>query len=138
MYSQDLRERLVRCVDGGMSRRAAAAVFGVSPSTAIDWVSRWWSTGTISPRGVGGDRRSHVIEAERNWLLATVSETPDMTLEEIRTALCGRGLSVGHGTVWRFFERHGISFKKNRAGQRTGSAGRRRRARKAAAKSAQL
>jgi hypothetical protein len=29
---------------------------------------------------------------------------------------------VGIGTVWRFFERHDISFKKNRARRRAGSA----------------
>ena len=30
-------------------------------------------------------------------------------------------LSVGTGTVWRFFDRHGISFKKNRARRRAGA-----------------
>jgi hypothetical protein len=28
---------------------------------------------------------------------------------------------VGIGTLWRFFDRHGISFKKNRARRRTGA-----------------
>jgi hypothetical protein len=30
-----------------------------------------------------------------------------MTLEELRSALGGQGLSFGYGTLWRFFERHG-------------------------------
>lgn len=123
----DLRERLVVAVEDGMSSRSAARIFGVGASTAITWVSRWRREGRVFPHGVGGDRRSGVVEAERDWLLACVTETPDMTLEEIRTSLRERGVIVGYGTVWRFFERHGISVKKNRARRRTEQAGRRRR-----------
>ena len=124
MYSTDLRERVVRAVDGGMSRRAAARVFGVSPSTAITWVDRWRRSGTIVSQGVGGDRRSGVIEAEKDWLLARLSEAPDTTLEEFRCGLGKRGVRVGLGTVWRFFQRRGTSVKKNRARGRTGQTGR--------------
>ena len=35
--SIDLRERQVSAVEGGMSRRSAAARFGVAVSTAIKW-----------------------------------------------------------------------------------------------------
>ncbi|WP_303810926.1 helix-turn-helix domain-containing protein, partial [Sandarakinorhabdus limnophila] len=35
--SQDLRDRVVGAIDGGMSCRAAAAHFGVSTSSAIRW-----------------------------------------------------------------------------------------------------
>ena len=52
-YSMDLRERVVEAVEGeGMSRRQAAARFGVSYSTAIDWVKRLRETGSVAqPRG---------------------------------------------------------------------------------------
>ena len=36
--SNDLRHRLVAAVDGGMSRRSAAKVFGVAPEL-------WWKLG---------------------------------------------------------------------------------------------
>ena len=36
--SDDLRRRVVRAVDDGMSRRGAAKRFGIGPSTAIKWV----------------------------------------------------------------------------------------------------
>ena len=40
-YSQDLRDRVINAVVvEGMSRRAAAARFGVSESSAIKWVER--------------------------------------------------------------------------------------------------
>ena len=37
VLSQDLRERVVAAIDGGMSCRAAAARFGVSAASAIRW-----------------------------------------------------------------------------------------------------
>jgi len=70
---------------------------------------------------MGGDHRSRLKE-ERTWLLELVAARPDLTLEEIRGALAGRGLHVGYGTVWRFFAAEGISFKKNRARQRARAA----------------
>ena len=45
--SIDLRERLVSAVEGGTSRRAAAARFGVAASTAIKWVDQWRRTGHV-------------------------------------------------------------------------------------------
>ncbi|WP_425402313.1 helix-turn-helix domain-containing protein, partial [Inquilinus limosus] len=41
----DIRDRLVRAVDGGMTRRSAAKRFGVAASTAIKWVEQWQRTG---------------------------------------------------------------------------------------------
>ena len=38
---------------------------------------------------------------------------PDLTLDELRNRLIDeRQIKVGMGLVWRFFDRHGISFKK--------------------------
>ena len=46
-YSQDLRDRVIDAViRGGMSRRAAAARFGVSLSSAIKWVQRFERSGS--------------------------------------------------------------------------------------------
>ena len=112
--SNDLRRRVVRAVvDGGMSRRGAARRFGIAPSTAIKWVHAWRRTGSWRPRAQGGDRRSQRIEARAEVVLALVEETPDMTLAEIATHLEDEhGLRVSQSTVWRFFHRRGITFKK--------------------------
>jgi transposase len=120
-YSQDLRERVVGAVDGGMSRRAAAKCFAIAVSTVIDWVDAWEEEGRLVARPMGGDHRSR-LKGERAWLLALIAATPDLTLEEIRAALAARGIHVGYGTVWRFFAAEGISFKKNRARQRARAA----------------
>ena len=126
--SNDLRRRVVTAVmEGGMSRRAAAQRFGIAPSTAIKWVDAWRRTGSYRPRRQGGDRRSQRIEARAVAVLALIEETPDMTLAEIAAHLeNAHGLRVSQSTVWRFFHRRGITFKKNRARQR--AAARRRAA----------
>ena len=117
--SNDLRERVVSAVDGGMSRRAAAERFGVAVSTAIKWVDRWRRTGDVRPQPQGGDKRSHRIEAHAGDILSWVEAKPDMTLAEIASQLEEtRGLKVADSTVWRLLDRHGMTVKKNRARHR--------------------
>jgi len=121
--SNDLRQRVIGAVDGGISRRAAAERFGVSASTVIKWVQQWRQTGRLDPRPRGGDNRSHRIEAHADEILALVDGTPDMTLAEIAAHLeRAHELRVAQSTVWRFFARHGITVKKNRARERTRAA----------------
>jgi transposase len=117
--SNDLRERVVAAVDGGVSRRAAAERFGVAVSTAIKWVERWRRTGDVRPRPQGGDKRSRPIEVHAADILSWVEEKPDMTLAEIALRLEEtHGLTVAPSSVWRFLDRHGMTVKKNRARQR--------------------
>ena len=123
--SEDLRIRVIEAVEAGASRRRAAARFGVSASSAIRWVDVWRRTGRTAPYPRGGDRRSGRIEGAAEFLLAKVEETPDITLAELQALLKERDLSVGTGTVWRFFDRHQISFKKNRSRRRAGPTRRR-------------
>jgi transposase len=120
-YSRDLRERVVGAVEGGLSRRRAARLFGVAISTVIDWVAAWRQEGRLAAKPMGGDHSSR-LRAERDWLLQRIAAVPDLTLEEIRAELAARGKPVGYGTVWRFFAAEGISFKKNRARQRATAA----------------
>jgi transposase len=81
--SNDLRERLVCAVEGGLSRRCAAERFGVAASTAIKWVDQWRRTGDVGPRPQGGDHRSHRIEAHGEEIMAMIEEMPDITLGEL-------------------------------------------------------
>lgn len=120
-YSRDLRERVVRAVESGLSRRKAAAAFEVGIATVIAWVRVWRDSGRLQAKPMGGNRNSRLTE-ERTWLLERVAAVPDLTLEEIRAELAERGKHVGYGTVWRFFAAEDISFKKNRARQRAGTA----------------
>ena len=117
-YSQDLRDRVVAAVSGGSSARAAAARFGISESTAIRWAQRLRAEGHAAARPLGGDQRSR-LTAHREAVLTLVAHQPDLTLEEIRTALSQRhGLRVGLGTVWRFLKAHKLTLKKKPARRR--------------------
>ena len=118
--STDLRLRVVEAISQGMSRRQAAGRFGVSPSSAIRWQAQLQRSGGIAPNKQGGDRRSARIEAEAGFILAEIAKTPDITLAELQAKLEEeRGLHAGIGTIWRFFHRRRITFKKNRTRRRT-------------------
>jgi len=110
--SVDLRCRVVDAIERGLSCRLAAERFGVSASSAIRWSSRLKQLGSVAPKPQGGDRRSGRIEAEAAFLLGQVAATPDITLAELQAKLKARGLGVGIGTLWRFFHRRRITFKK--------------------------
>lgn len=112
--SQDLRMRVVSEVKKGSSRRAAAARFGVGASSAIRWVEAVDKTGACKAKPQGGDRRSKRIEAHRVFIMKTVAGHKDITLAELQKLLRRRGARFGIGTLWRFFDRHGITLKKRR------------------------
>jgi len=122
--SEDLRTRVVEAVVvGGLSRNAAAKRFGVSIASAVRWLQRFQATGEISPAPTGGDRRSDRIEAHREYLLGLIRRQPDITLLEIQERLianCGERFSLS--VIWRFFDRHEITFKKKPRMQRNSSA----------------
>ena len=120
--SNDLRVREIQVVEGGAAARAAARQFVIGDATAIRWVKRWRETGSFEVKSVKGQSRSPLKKHEE-WLLGLVRQEPDLTLEEIQHRLLdARQQRVGLGSVWRFFDRHGISFKKKRARGRAGSA----------------
>lgn len=112
--SNDLRQRVIEVIDQGLSCRQAAERFGVSASSAIRWLDRLKKQGNVAAKRQGGDRKSGRIEAEAAFLLGEVAETPDITLVELRKKLQARGVSAGIGTLWRFFDRRRITFKKRR------------------------
>lgn len=112
--SDDLRIRVVSEVEKGSSCRAAAARFGVSVSSAIRWARAFRQTGSAEAKPQGGDRRSKRIEAHRVFILKAVEDRKDITLAELQERLARRGARFGIGTIWRFFDRNGITVKKRR------------------------
>jgi transposase len=121
-YSNDLRVRVIQVVEGGAAARAAARQFVIGNSTAIRWVQRWRETGSIEAKSIKGQSRSP-LKRHEEWLLELVRREPDLTLEEIQGRLLDeRQQKAGIGSVWRFFDRHGISFKKKRSRSRAGPA----------------
>lgn len=112
--SVDLRERVVAAVAAGASCRAAAARFGVSAASAIRWAALARAAGSVAPGPLGGDRRSARIEAHAPLILRFVAQESDMTLKEIQAELAKAGVAAGIGTLWRFFARRRMTWKKSR------------------------
>ena len=110
-YSQDLRERVIGFMVLGGSARAAAVRFDISISSALRWARRWRAEGHARPRAMGGDRRSRLDE-HRAKVLQLVAQQPDLTLQEIRSALAAWGITVGLSTVHRFLVAQNLTLKK--------------------------
>ena len=110
--SLDLRARVVAAVSGGMSRRQAAERFGVSAASAIRWCQRQNETGSPASYKRGGDRWSARIDVHKSLILSLVEEACDITLKELQAQLAERGHRFSIGALWRFFDRHEITWKK--------------------------
>jgi hypothetical protein len=54
-------------------------------------------------------------------LLALIARQPDLTLDEVLAAMRKRRIAGSRTSLWRFFDRHKITFKKKsaRGGTRT-------------------
>lgn len=109
-YSLDLRERVVEAVETGASRREVAEQYGLSPSVVILWMQQWKTTGSIEPKPTGGS--TSPLEDHAEFLLDLVAEQPDLTLDEIVAVMTKAGIAGSRTAVWRFYERHEITFKK--------------------------
>jgi transposase len=109
-YSMDLRERVIESIATGASRREAAELHGLSPSVVVIWVQRWNATGSIAAKPSGGSVSP--LEDHAEFLLGLVTEQPDLTLDEVVAAMAKVKIAGSRTAVWRFYERHGFTFKK--------------------------
>src|SRR2546421_3632993 len=106
------RFALVRAVEDGMSLKAAAACFSVSPATAHRWWHRWLEAGDEARRGLSClfDRSSRP------------HRSPRQLAPELERAICacrrqtgwgprlvGGATGFAHSTVWKVLKRAGIS-----------------------------
>ena len=111
--SVDLRRRVVAAVlEEGLSHRQASERFKVSAASVSRWRALDCDQGDVRPGALGGDRRTHVVEAHAAAILGVFETRRDMAIEELRAQLRERGLSFGYGTLWRFFKRRGYTRKK--------------------------
>jgi transposase len=112
-YSADMRTRVIGRVESGASRREAAEYYDVSPSTAVIWVKCFRETGRCAAKPRGGSISP--LEEHAEFLLALIEERPDLTLDEAICAMRKCKIRGSRTAVWRFFQRHKITFKKSPA-----------------------
>src|SRR5262249_14411743 len=119
--SLDLRVRVLAAVAQGQTHRQAGERLGVSAASVSRWRQRERDQGDARPKALGGDRKSGRIDAHKEAILVALGPAADRTIEEVRRTLLEQGLSFGFGTLQRFFKRHAITRKKDRARRRAGS-----------------
>ena len=112
-YSADMRQRVIARVESGGSRREAAEHYDVSASTAVIWVKCFRETGRCAAKPRGGS--TSPLEKHVDFLLALIEVQPDLTLDEVVSAMRKRRIAGSRTAVWRFFQRHKITFKKKPA-----------------------
>ena len=121
-YSGDMRQRVIAEVESGASRREAAEEFEVSASTAIIWVKCFRETGRCMPKLRGGSISP--LEKHAHFLLDLIEQQPDLTLDEVVLTMHKHRIPGSRTAVWRFFQRHKITFKKKPASSRAATGGR--------------
>ena len=118
-YSEDLRCRVVADTEKGLSIRAVADKYSVSPSFVSKITCLWRREGSVSPRKIGGYRR-HALRAHAAEVKGKLLEDKDITLAELRDWIEETlGVRVHVSSVDRFIRSLGYSYKKNTEGQRT-------------------
>lgn len=121
-FSLDLRHRVIEAIEGGLSTRAAARRFSIGIATAGTWYRQWRSTGDLRPGRQGQPSRSK-LDAHEAFILDLVAEHKDIALHEIAERLATEhGIRAAPSTVWHFFAKRGITYKKRRRTPRSSSA----------------
>ena len=115
--SSDLRERIVRGVEAGQSRRAMAARFEVAPSTAVRLQARYAATGSVAPARQGRPEGSGKLGPHREAIVGKVKASPDITMPDLALWLeAEHGVSVDPSNLSKFLCRQGFTYKKTAAG----------------------
>ena len=109
-YSEDLRTRIVRAVEGGMSKSGAARLFGVSLSSVKRYLRIAQRGMSLAPRK-GGRRPPKTDQTAEKLLEEDVKQRPAATVSERRRFLeHTTGKSLSDSTVkWLLKKRLGFS-----------------------------
>ena len=126
-YSQDLRDRVIGAIDGGMAVRQAAATFGVSVAYIYKALIRRRLTGESGPNPNRGHRARKLAPDQEMALASRIRSQPGITLAQAQAwLLAEHGVSLSIGATWNAARRLSLSFKKSPARGRTRQARRRR------------
>jgi transposase len=114
-YSMDLRSRVLKDSDAGLSSKELAERYHVSRAWVDALKQRRRETGSIAPRAQT-KFRGRVLAGQEQRLAMLVAARPDATLAELRDALA---TAAGLATIWRELDRLQLTVKKNRTRRRT-------------------
>jgi transposase len=110
-YSEDLRLRIVKAIQDGMSKSAAARLFGVSLSSVKRYARIAERGESLEPRK-GGGRPPKADEITKKLLEEDIQERPAATISDRRHFLQSMtGKSLSTSTVKRLLKQMGFSQK---------------------------
>jgi transposase len=110
-----LRIRFQKCIEEGLSGRAAAARLRVSPATGARWARQIRVRGHAEPAVQGRPPGSGKLAPHRAFIEELVAQDPDITLFELRDALVeAEGVKVHHASIAKLLTRLGFTYKKSR------------------------
>jgi transposase len=128
-YSQDLRDRVLGAVDGGMAVRQTATTFQVSIAYIYKALIRRRLTGDAGVNPNRGHPPRKLSAEQEVALAAHIRSRPGITLAQAQAwVLAEHGVELSTGAMWNAAKRLGLSFKKSAAGGRAGPARRRGKA----------
>jgi transposase len=121
--SLDIRLRFQRCIEDGLSGRAAARRLMISPASGARLAKRIRAGAPITPAKCGRPTGWGKLGPCRDFLLEMVGQDPDITLRELQGALAeAEGVRVNETSLSRALHRLGFTYKKSRW-SRTSTAG---------------
>jgi transposase len=111
-YSQDLREKVLRAVDQGKSRREIVSLFGVSLATLKRYLKQRRETGNVLPKPIPG-RPSKKFAPLEVGIVSQLKAHADAILEEhCHLWEKSTGMRVSTSTMSRVIRRLGWTRKK--------------------------
>ena len=111
--AMDLRVRVMRDVDAGLSAEKAAVKYSVSARSIYQWKALRRETGALEARG-GKTGPKPKLEEHRERILAAVRDDSGITLSDLKTKL---QLPACVATLWAALRAWGIVLKKSSAGR---------------------
>lgn len=116
-YSMDLRTRVLRDSDAGLTSKDLAERYHVSRAWVDALKQRRRETGKCAPLKQT-KWRTPLLAGQEEDLKTLIREQPDRTLTELQAAL---GTTASLATIWRAVDRLDFTVKKNRTPLRTRS-----------------
>lgn len=120
--SEDLRRRIIAAKKAGEGTGEVSERFKVNRKSVARLWKQYTVSGHVRPKQIGGYRKSRLArhgQALRRW----IRQKPDLTLAELRQR-CREtlGVQIANTALWHQLDRLGLSYKKNGARRRAGSA----------------
>ena len=105
-----MRDRAIEAALAGVSARGAGERFGIGDATAIVWVRR--ARDGRSDGAPAGSPKGGKLDPHRDYLLALIEATPDLTISELLAKLLQeRQVRAARARLWVFLDRCGLTFK---------------------------